>query len=83
MTIAKEHLGHFNHDENESLNCIVTGDEIWVHYAELETKTQSKQWKGAGSPPPKKFRLSPSASKVMLVAFLGFTWNNTGLFHAK
>ena len=37
----------------------------------------------AGSPPPKKFKLSPSAGKVMLVAFWEFTWINSGLFHAK
>ena len=30
MTIVKEHLGCFNHDENKFLNCIVTGDEMWV-----------------------------------------------------
>ena len=28
VTLVKEHLGHFNHDENVFLNCIVTGDEI-------------------------------------------------------
>ena len=67
MTIGKENLGHFNHDENKVLNCIVTGDEMWVHYAEPETKAQSKQWKRPGSALPKK--LSPSTSKVMLVAF--------------
>ena len=31
VTIAKEHLGHFNHDENKFLNCFVTGDEMpWL-----------------------------------------------------
>ena len=49
MTIAKEHLGCFNHDENMFLNCIVTGNEMWVRYAEPETKAQQKQWKQAGS----------------------------------
>ena len=34
----------------------------------LKAKAQSKQWKLTGSPPPKKFKLSPSAGKVMLVA---------------
>ena len=38
--IAKENLGHFNHSENKFLNCVVTGDEMWVHYAESETKVQ-------------------------------------------
>ena len=45
MIIAKEHLKHFNNDKNKFLNCIVTGNEMWVHYAEPETKAQSKQWK--------------------------------------
>ena len=45
MTLAKEHLAHFNHDENKFLKDFVIGDEIWVHYAEPETKAQSKQWK--------------------------------------
>ena len=55
VTIGKEHLGHFKHDENKLLNFIVTGDEMCVHYAEPETKAQPKQWKQAGSPSPKKF----------------------------
>ena len=42
VTIAKEHLRCFNHDENKVLNCIVTGDELRIHCAEPETKAQSK-----------------------------------------
>ena len=61
-TIAKVHLGCYNHDGNKFLNCIVTADEMWVHYTEPETKAQSKQWKKAGSPHPKKFKRSPSAT---------------------
>ena len=78
MTTAKEHLGRFNHDENKVLNCIFTGDVMWVHYAEPETKAQSKLWKPAGSPSPKKFKLSPSVGKVMLVAF----WDSHGIILA-
>ena len=26
LTLAKEHLGHLNYDENKFVNCIVTGD---------------------------------------------------------
>ena len=69
MTIAKEHLGRFNQDENKFLNYVVTEDEMWVHYTEPETKAQSKQWKRAGSTPSKKFKVSPSAAKVKLVDF--------------
>ena len=49
VTIAKELLGHFNHDENKFLNCIITMNEMWAHYAEPEAQVQSKQWKQAGS----------------------------------
>ena len=58
--------------------CIVTGDEMRVHSTKPETKAQSKWWKRASSPPPKKFKLSPSAGKVMLVAF----WDSHGIILA-
>ena len=41
-----------------------------VHYAEPETKAKAKQWKRAGSSPLKKFKLSPSAGKVLLFYIL-------------
>ena len=37
------------------LNC--ARDEMCVHYAEPETKAQSKQWKQTGCPPHSKFKL--------------------------
>ena len=49
LTITKEHLGHFHHDESKFLNCIVIRDEMWVYYAEPETNAQSKRWKRTGS----------------------------------
>ena len=64
----KEHLGRFNHDENKFLNCIVTGDKMWVHYAEPKTKPR----KQASALSSKKFKLSPYAGKVMLVVCLEF-----------
>ena len=41
---------------------------MWVHYAEPETKAQSKPGNNWFLP-PKKFKLFPFAGKVMLVAF--------------
>ena len=38
VTIAKEHFERFNYDENQGLNWILTGDEMWVHHAEPKTK---------------------------------------------
>ena len=57
------------------LGSIVTGDETWVHYHQLETKKASKEWRHTSSPKPKKFRTQPSAGKVMLTLF----WDERGV----
>jgi hypothetical protein len=59
------------------LKTIVTGDETWVYGYDIETKLQSSQWVGQGSPRPKKARMSRSNMKVMLVVF--FDWQ--GVIH--
>ena len=48
---------------------LVTGDETWLHHWDPDTKKESMQWKHPGSPPPKKFRTQPSASKIMATVF--------------
>ena len=48
---------------------LVTVDETWVHYYEPGNKAQSRQWVGPGSPRPKKFKMQPSAGKVMAIVF--------------
>ena len=53
---------------------IITGDEIWVHHYEPETKRQSMQWKHTSSPSSKKFKSQPSAGKLMLMVF----WDSQG-----
>ena len=54
---------------------LVTVDETWVHYYEPENKAQSRQWVGPGSPRPKKFKMQPSAGKVMATVF----WDAIGV----
>ena len=54
---------------------LVTVDETWVHYYELENKAQSRQWVGPGSPRPKKFKTQPSAGKVKATVF----WDAKGV----
>jgi len=54
---------------------LVTVDETWVHYYELENKLHSRQWVGPGSPMPKKFKNQPSAGKVMAPVF----WSTKGV----
>ena len=40
---------------------LVTVDETWVHYYELENKAKSRQCIEPGSQRPKKFKMQPSA----------------------
>ena len=62
-------LKWFRSKEDDFLSCLVTVDEIWVHYYEPENKALSRQWVGPGSPRPKKFKTQPSAGKVMAIVF--------------
>ena len=52
-------------------------DETWLHHWDPDTKKESMQWKHPGSPPHKKFRTQPSASKVMAMVF----WDSKGIIH--
>jgi hypothetical protein len=62
----------FKHVEAEGdgfLGRIVTGDETWVHYHQLETRNASMELRHTSSPKPIKFHTQPSAGKVMLTLF--------------
>jgi hypothetical protein len=52
------------------LNCIITGEETWVHHHESETEWQSMQQKHKSS--SKKSKLHPSARKLLLTVFWYF-----------
>jgi len=57
------------------LDRIVTQDETWVHHFDPQTKWQSMIWKHVTSPTPKKFKVTPSAGKVMVMVF----WDSQGV----
>ena len=63
-------LKRFRSKEDDFLSRLVTVDETWIHYYELQNKAQSRQWVGPGSLRPKKFKTQPSAGKVMATVFL-------------
>ena len=54
---------------------LVTVDETWIHYYEPENEAQSRQWVGPGSPRPNKFKMQPSAGKVIATVF----WDAKGV----
>jgi len=57
------------------LDRTVTLDETWVHHFDPETKRQSLIWKNVTSLTPKKFKVTPSAGKVMATVF----WDSQGV----
>lgn len=70
-----EMLQLFQADPDDFFDRLITMDECWVYHYDPETKEQSKQWKHASSPPPKKARSQPSSGKVMLSVF----WDSRGV----
>jgi hypothetical protein len=69
MDLSLHHL--LQHaDEGEGMpNRIVTGYETWVHHYQPKSECASIQWKHPSSPSTKKFKVTPSAGKVMLTVF--------------
>lgn len=68
-------LAKFSADPDEFLSRFVTVDETWVHHFDPESKQQSMEWHHKGSPPPRKFRVVPSAGKIMATIF----WDADGI----
>ena len=62
-------LKRFEREGEKSMDRIVTVDETWVSLYTPETKAQATMWKTTGSPSPKKFKMSQSTKKQMLVVF--------------
>ena len=71
---ALEFLTQFHALGNNFLECIITGDESWIHFWTPETKEQSKVWKRKEEETLRKFKTIPSAGKVMLTVF----WDHHG-----
>ena len=72
---SQELLEVYNANPEDFHIRLVTGDETWLHHWDPDTKKEFMQWKHPGSPPPKKFRTQPSASKVMATVF----WDSKGI----
>jgi hypothetical protein len=56
-------------------NRLVSGDETWVHHFDSESKQESMQWHIKGSSSPNKFKVAPSAEKIMATIF----WDCQGI----
>jgi hypothetical protein len=68
------HFTYYGKEGDNFLQWIVTGDETRVHHYQPETKWKSMQWKHPSSPVAEKFKMQPSACKLMLTIF----WDSEG-----
>ena len=68
VLVCKDILERLETEPN-LLSKVITGDECWIFEYDPETMRQSLQWKSAGSPRPKKVKMSRSKIKLMLIAF--------------
>ena len=73
MLTSLDNLQCYKTEGEAMLKRIVTGDETWVHH--YQPKQASRQWKYKESPTPTKFKVVPSASKVMSTMF----WDMRGV----
>ncbi|KAF7235648.1 hypothetical protein EYD10_17547, partial [Varanus komodoensis] len=76
---CREFLELCGEDPSSIFDRIVTGDETWVHHYDPESKQESMQWHKKGADSPKKFKVTPSAGKIMATVF----WDSKGILLIK
>ena len=67
LEIAQQSLHRFREEGNEFLQKVVAIDETWIRDFEPELKSQSSEWRGKGSPTPKKFKRDQLNVKQMII----------------
>ena len=50
-------------------DCIVTGDESWIHHYDLLSQLEAKVWKRLGEQTPIRLHQERSAGKIMMIIF--------------
>jgi len=63
-------LNRFHEEGNKFPQKVVATDETWIRDFEPELKSQSSEWRGKGSPRPKKFkRAQPNVKQMMIFVY--------------
>ena len=55
-------------------DCIVTGDESWIHHYDPFSHLEVKIWKRLGEQTPTRLRQESSAGKIMMIIFWDKRW---------
>ena len=56
-------------------DCILTGDESWIHHYDPLSQLEAKVWKRLGGQTPTRLRQERSAGKIMMIIF----WDKDGV----
>jgi len=76
MASALTFLQRYHDEGDKFLDKIVTGDETWVKFVNVETNEQFRQWMHTHSPnKPRKFKQSLANRKLMATVF----WDRKGV----
>jgi len=78
LDICEWLLDRYGAGGDHFLERIVTGDEIWIHHYEPESKCQSMEWKNPHLPAKRKFKTCPTAGRLMFSGFWDSTRATTG-----
>ena len=57
------------------MDCIVTGDEFWIHHYDPLSRLEAKVWKRLGEQIPTRLSQERSAGKIMMIIF----WDKDGV----
>ena len=75
MQVCWDLLNQYEAEGDSFLDRIITGDKMWCHHYEPESKWQSMEWRHVDSPSKKRFKTLPSVGKVMCNVF----WDRKGV----
>ena len=56
-------------------DCIVAGDEFWIHHYDSPSQLEARVWKRLGEQTPTRLRQERSAGKIMMIIF----WDKDGV----
>ena len=66
---CQELLQHSEVNPAKFFDCIVTGDESWIHHYDPLSQLEAKVWKRSGEQTPTRLRQERSAGKIMMIIF--------------